>query len=836
MEKKKSGLIEESAPDTGNIDRTWMTTFWEIISDCVFEMDAQNIVTNILKRTDSTFKMTNVIGKSFLDIAADRDRAFVSSELELLKTTNVSYRRFTFLSRLDRYYRMTLIASHNGDAFLGLRGIAVDVTEQSLKEITLNWQREIIEGSSDFISITDLEGNVLYTNPGAYRMAKYNQASGALLPERLFTYRHLQTVRGEGLERAVLSGFWSDLSELICADGTRTPIEHNMFSVRNDKNEAMLIVTIIRDISDFVEHEKTLRNEQRRAELLAEVAMDFSLADNFDATINKALASIGRFMGVDAMYIRRDNADMKCFVSDYLWSNTESHGIHAGKEVPYIDADTGEYTREYLLLQSVPIFVANDMSILEENLFMGARKAGIKSIVCLPIHLDDQLWGYVTLSVFTAKRVWTEGDLRFLNTFCGILSTSLEKRVMSQRWQAAQEEARIAAEAANVAKSEFLSRMSHEIRTPMNAIIGMTQIAQKSGDEERIRNCLTKIDFASKHLLALINDILDISKIEANKLELQNEIFVLGKCLDNIRNMIAVRTEEKNQHFDLSFSESLPEYLLGDELRFTQVIINLLGNAIKFTPEKGLISLSISERGCENEDCILEVRIKDSGIGISSEQQKKLFRPFEQGDGSITREYGGTGLGLAICKYIVELMGGRIWAESAIGEGSMFAFTVKMRITDKKAYEQFAATGNKHAGPGHEAARAGVADLGKFTVLLAEDVDINREIVYAILEDTHINIESAENGAKAVEMFAAAPGKYNIILMDIQMPVMDGLEAARRIRALDAERAREIAIVAMTANAFKEDVDKCKTAGMNDHIAKPIDSKILLEKLCHYLL
>jgi len=421
----------------------------------------------------------------------------------------------------------------------------------------------------------------------------------------------------------------------------------------------------------------------------------------------------------------------------------------------------------------------------------------------------------------------------------GVVGASVDVTGMIQMQNDLQE-ARKAAEAANVAKSEFLSRMSHEIRTPMNAIIGMTKIAQNSGDEERIRNCLGKIDNASKHLLALINDILDISKIEANKVELHNEIFDLRMCLNNIRSMIAVRVEEKRQTFDLRFSEALPQYLVGDELRFTQIIINLLGNAIKFTPEMGSISMDVREKERGNGNCVLEAHVKDSGVGITPEQQRKLFRPFEQGDGSITREYGGTGLGLAICKYMVELMEGRIWVESEKDKGSIFAFTVRMRIGDEAAYEQIgtakgAVNADIAAARRRKASVAGVADLSMFTILLVEDVDINREIVCTVLEDTHINIECAENGAKAVEMFAVSPGKYDLILMDMQMPVMDGMEATRRIRAMNFDRARDVTIVAMTANVFKEDVEKCLEAGMNDHIAKPIDSDLLLEKIDRYL-
>jgi signal transduction histidine kinase/CheY-like chemotaxis protein len=419
-------------------------------------------------------------------------------------------------------------------------------------------------------------------------------------------------------------------------------------------------------------------------------------------------------------------------------------------------------------------------------------------------------------------------------TITGVVGASVDVTDMI-RMQMDLDEARRSAEAANLAKSEFLSRMSHEIRTPMNAIIGMTQIAQSANDGNRVKSSLDKIGSASKHLLSLINDILDISKIEANKLELQSELFDLEKCVDGVGNMIAVRAEEKKQSFRLSFSDSLPKLVMGDELRFTQVLINLLGNAIKFTPVSGAISLEVRELSREKGECVLEARVRDDGIGIAQEHQKKLFMPFEQGDGSITREYGGSGLGLAICKYIVELMGGNIWVESAPGEGSMFYFTVRMRVGGEEVGDSHNEEGNGYRKYHYESAILSIDDLSGFTLLLVEDLEINREIVSAILEDTRVCVEHAENGAKAVEMFASAPEKYDLILMDMQMPVMDGLEATRRIRAMGTNKARNVPILAMTANVFREDVDKCREAGMDDHIAKPIDSNLLFSKLEEFL-
>ena len=829
MEQAKYGLIERTTPGAGNIDRTWMTTFWEAFSDSVIEMDERFIITNVLGKTDSTFIIPDIVGKRFIDIVDEKDKALTLAEFEILKNTDAPYRRFTILTILKRYYRWTLISARDNGGFAGLRGICVDVTEQSLNEITLNWQRAIIEGSDDFLSIADVAGNTLYINPGAYRMAGYEPGSAEFNPDKVFTPKQLKKKQDEGVPATIKNGSWAGMSEMIRADGSLIPVEQNLFRVSNDKDETILIATIIRDISDFVEHEKSIRDEQQRAELLAGVAMSFSASDDIDISVNQALLSVGIYMEVDAVFVYRNDEERKRFVCDNLWTADPAFWERLSAGAPYYDEAVDKYTLAYTLLQDLPVFVAEDMSELSEDLFAFAKDMGVKSLVCLPVNVDDRFWGFIGLATHDRVRAWPEKDIRFLNTIRGILSTSLEKRLILTRL----EEARKEAEAASVAKSEFLSRMSHEIRTPMNAIIGMTRIARNSNDDERIKSCLEKTSNASQHLLALLNDILDISKIEANRLELLNEAFNPRKLAERIREMIAVRLDEKNQSFELTVDDKLPDYLIGDELRLTQVIINLIGNAVKFTPERGFISLNISEKERVNDECVLEIRVRDSGIGITPEHQSRLFLPFEQGDGSITREYGGSGLGLAICKSIVDLMGGDITVDSVIGEGSVFTFTAKMRITDEREYEKsIARVPNRKPGADIDSIEA----LGGLTVLMAEDVEINREIVYAIFEDTNINLEHAENGLRAVEMFAAAPERYNVILMDLQMPVMDGLEATRRIRAMGTERSRDIPIIAMTANVFKEDVEKCKAAGMNDHVAKPIDSEILLDKLFDCLL
>jgi len=388
------------------------------------------------------------------------------------------------------------------------------------------------------------------------------------------------------------------------------------------------------------------------------------------------------------------------------------------------------------------------------------------------------------------------------------------------------------AESASQAKGDFLARMSHEIRTPMNAIIGMTQIAKGSGSVERMDECLLKIEDASAHLLGVINDILDMSKIEADKLELFDTEFDFAKMLNRAANVAHFKIEEKKLVFNIHIDEGMPAFIIADEQRLVQVITNLLSNAIKFTPEQGTITLSARPISQTNDNCTIEIRVTDTGIGVMPEQQAGLFNSFEQVDGGISRKYGGTGLGLAISKHIVEMMGGRIWVESDGATGSDFAFTIQARRVSQNDPQ-----GSSPLDEMEDAAWEESPGLfaGK-NILVAEDITINQEIVAALLEHTGIGIDFAQNGVEACAMFAKNPQRYQLIFMDIQMPQMDGYEATRTIRQMDIPHAQAIPIIAMTANAFREDIEKCLSVGMNGHLAKPVEiDKIIGMLKEHYL-
>ena len=519
-----------------------------------------------------------------------------------------------------------------------------------------------------------------------------------------------------------------------------------------------------------------------------------------------------------------------------------------------------------------------------------------------------------------------------------------------------------ATQAASQAKSDFLSHVSHEIRTPLNAIIGMINIGINTNDIDKMKHCFLRADSASKHLLGIINDVLDMSKIEADKFELSQGEFNFENMLINITNVANVRAEEKQLNFVVNLGDDVPVYIESDELRLSQVITNLLTNAIKFTPEKGTVLLRIKKTDEAGDEASLRIEVADTGIGISKEQQKRLFSAFSQANADISQKFGGTGLGLAISERIVKLMGGNIWVESELGSGAKFIFTIKVKklagepcaklssgirtedlrilaVDDSAETREYfthvmqtlnlscdVAAGGlealdmiKNAGDmpyniffvdwlmpdmngieltkiirkvngedsivimisvadwniiEEEAIAAGVKhfiskplfpstlinainicidtelngliedkkstanrryNFNNHTLLIAEDIEINREIMSAILEETNVSIDYAENGEIAVSMFSKNPDRYSLILMDINMPEMNGYDATRAIRALNFEKAKGIPIIAMTANVFKEDVGKCLASGMNDHTGKPINTDVLFGLLNKHL-
>jgi len=360
---------------------------------------------------------------------------------------------------------------------------------------------------------------------------------------------------------------------------------------------------------------------------------------------------------------------------------------------------------------------------------------------------------------------------------------------------------------ASIAKGQFLSRMSHEIRTPMNAIIGFCQIGKKTKDIEKKEECIDNISNSSEYLLQLINRILDISRMEAGKeMALGREQTSINEIIQNIESIMSAQIQLKNQMLIVDVSPEIPKKLYGDKSRIIQILLNLVSNAQKFTPAGGKISVKVSLIEKEEECCNIEFIVSDNGIGIEEDYISHLFDLFEQGDGGITRKYGGTGMGLATSKRFIEMMSGSISVESKVNEGTTFKFNIWLETADKEDEEE---------------KEPEIVDYKGKTFLLVEDNEINQLVAKGVLEELGAIVEIAHNGEEGVEKFLKEPEKYDMIFMDIQMPIMNGYEATKAIRKSNEKRAKTIPIIAMTAGVYEEDIKNVKDAGMSAYIGKP---------------
>ncbi|MCL2008640.1 MAG: response regulator [Treponema sp.] len=705
----------------------------------------------------------------------------------------------------------------------------------------------------------------------------------------------------------------------------------------------LLADTIVRD-----ENIKMIESRLRQQQLMAAISKSFISRDSPDTLIVKALQDMGEFMEATRIVIAEMDKDSDGSRLAYTWvSSEEWQPMAAPKE--FKDLKSSAFPRLIPEIVYLTAVCCNDVAHDYSGKYKIYNEIGVKSFMWGPIYVEGVLWGVISLEECTKTRIWSESDIQFMGTVSSAIAGAMARAAALE--QVVQ---------ASKAKGNFLANMSHEMRTPMNAIIGMTMIGHKSPDLQKKDYAFEKIENASTHLLGLINDILDMSKIEANKLELSPVRFDFEKMLQKVVNLISFRIEEKQQEFTVYIDNEIPRFLVGDDQRLSQVITNLLSNAAKFTPEKGHIGLNTKLISGANNLFKIQIDVSDTGIGVSPEQQTKLFNSFEQAESGTSRKFGGTGLGLAISKRIVELMNGTIWIESDLGKGSTFAFTfeaekghdVKVRMfapevnlknvrilavddsptvlehiceimssfgikCDTALGGKDALTHIAEAGPYDllvvdwkmpemdgielsaevtrtcekkpvivmisgidwssietEAKEAGVdkflpkplfpstivdllneclgdTGLGEsveegvheetdnfsgYTVLLAEDVDINREILLTLLEPTGVSLEYGENGREVLEIFSADPEKFDMVFMDVQMPEMDGHEATRRIRSLENEWAKRVPIVAMTANVFREDIDMCLASGMNDHVGKPLDMEDVFSKMRKYLL
>ncbi|MDR2808177.1 MAG: response regulator [Spirochaetaceae bacterium] len=750
------------------------------------------------------------------------------------------------------------------------------------------------------------------------------------------------------LEQAIRDGTHEFETELVI-NGEYRPI--SAITKKVDHMGGFALMSYVVDLRKNYETRRALHIRDRLLQTINKMSfMLMTSDDKISIVLQKAIVELGVGADADIAYVLKNEELDRVLYCSILgaWATTEDP--HINFPLSYDLLFPG--WRDTLAQGKILKFQQND--IAKNHALPDYVSAQIKISLNIPLFVKNKFWGTVGFSR-REDRAFIKAEEDLLQSAGILIASAILHDEMTENLL----EANRAAIAGIQAKTDFLSQMSHEIRTPMNAIIGMTALAQKANDISRVQYCLNQIGNSSRQLLGIINNVLDMSKIEANKFEIISEEFVFENMIQHVFSVVQVKMDEKGQEFSVDMEDAFTRTVISDELRLSQVLINLLTNAIKFTPDGGRISLSIQRLPIDADTARLHIIVADTGIGITDEQKTRVFRLFEQAESSTSRRYGGTGLGLSISKSIVNLMGGDIWIEDNPGGGSKFIFEIiikwgkvcranklpetlshdlsilvidddkdmlsyfesilsefslrcDMACSGEEALEMVkrcAQNGNSYnlifldwkmpdmdgaetaakiintmggtsiivmiSAASHNEVMAALNPLGvthflpkpilpsalyntilsligqanqmpsfdeseapsynwnEKRLLLAEDVELNREVVIGILEETGITIECAENGTYAVQLFTK--NDYDIVLMDIQMPVMDGFEATRTIRKLEKPNAAVCPIIAMTANAFKEDVYACLAAGMNDHIAKPIDVKYLFSTLSKYL-
>ncbi len=678
--------------------------------------------------------------------------------------------------------------------------------KQSNQASLLSIQESIIESANMMLFALDKDYKILYLNRQFKSVTKRRLRVGQRMPvDELYGDYDVWRFYEEVFPGVFSGKTYRGEVTMKDSEGNLVPIRYSSFPVRNGEGEIFAYATIGEDITKEKEEQRIRESYLQSQRFLAEFSKPFTQPNNFDDLIQNALIQLESQLGTDRIYFYDVIEDDILLTHEHLRYN-DFHST-VGLVFPYEQIE--DIVNE---LDKQPYLLFND--VREHYAKYPHFDYGAVSSLYIKLSVDGKLMGFINFLTVREMAQWTEEDCRVAVMAGSVMAGA----VAFHKSELALKTAMAETQKANLAKSQFLSNVSHELRTPLNAIIGMAQIMKNSliKNQPEAAGSMDELLIASDHLMSLVNDVLDMSKIEAGKLEIANEPFNLFRALQEVVNLIETKAQSKSVNFQTHFGISEKLNVLGDKMRLKQVLLNILGNAMKFTAAGGSVDFTVNAEILSDQRIDVKLIVRDTGIGMSDEQQAKLFQVFQQGGMSITRNYGGTGLGLAISRELVSKMGGEISVSSRLGEGSIFEVGMTFTQTNILPMEK-----NLEL-PDYK-------DYSGKHVLIVEDIEINRTLIIQLLSETNIVFEEAVNGQVAVEMFVASPvGYYDCIFMDIQMPVMDGLEATRQIRRLNRADAKTVVITAITANAYDENVQASLAAGMNEHISKPIDLKRLL--------
>lgn len=724
------------------------------------------------------YSKEEMLSMSRADIVAPEDAQRAHEQFaELLVTGNLRTGR-TLITKDGRRVATELnaVTSPDGQVVATLR----DIRERQRADEELRLKALLLDCVSDSIFVTDLEHRITYLNEASWKSLGYTHDElmamsvgdldtpqyAALIAERMATIMDGRASVFESAHR--------------CKDGRVMPVEVSARVARiNDKD---FVIATVRDISARKQAEEQIRELSQAVEQSPENIVITDLDTKITYVNQTFLATTGyaweEVIGQNPRMLQSGRTPAANYVA--LWEALKAGRAWSG-ELCNRRKDGSEYA-EFAIISPI-------------------RDAG------------GEITHYVAVKedVTEKKRMGDELE-RYHQHLQELVATRTQELTLATQ----------AAEAANLAKSTFLATMSHEIRTPMNGVLGMARLLRRTPLSGQQSAFLDNIEASGEHLLAIINDILDLSKIEAGKIQLDTSDFVLAELMQQAVDLVQADAVAKGLRLHIETTHA-PQHLHGDMGRLRQAVVNYLGNAIKFT-DQGTVSFGCRVLAQSENDCLLHFSVSDTGIGLAEEQRSTVFQPFEQADGTITRRFGGTGLGLAITKQIAQLMGGEAGVESVPGVGSTFWLTVRLRC----ASAQPAEAGGKAPEGAEQLLKR---DHRGTRILLVEDDPINQDVARLLLEDVGLVVDIAENGAVAVGMVTQTP--YALLLMDVQMPVLDGMGATRAIRLLDGKAS--LPILAMTANAYNEDRERYLAVGMNGFIAKPFDPDELFAAILNWL-